>query len=325
MPQTIKIKSVFDIEKFRAFHDDMNPLTKHERELLILTRAGEQLKVYERFDNDFNLFLSKLQNSPAKKAAEKLYNNKVIYLGTNTKQDGCLGSPLIGGDGILGGVILDSADFDISLSNGDTSNIDLCIYGTYFNYIRGIVLSNRKEIKKDIELHELLITYLKNLIKKNSGIPQLNEKQDLLYDLVVRVFFYQFFLYYDFDMAFDLYIKKKIPEQFKSEFNILLRNIDKSKYVQFRDIFKILFDLKITSDNPNTLLSSTLQKLGISQFLYISSVIDYLIAATILSLYPGSTFTKNLFINRVTQEAIESKITHYSNSIRFDFDMVSRI
>ncbi|MEO5350434.1 MAG: hypothetical protein H7836_12410 [Magnetococcus sp. YQC-3] len=325
MPKQITVRNIFDVDKFRLSVDD-NPLTKHEKEMIILTRNIQQEKVYNNFDNDFNIYLSKLPDSAAKKTIEKLSVNKLIFLGTNSKKDGCLGSPLLSSSNdAIGGVVLDAADFDIELSTGNTSNIDQCVYAAYFNYIRGVVLLKRKEVKQNIELHNLMIEYLKNIIKKSISAPTLNEKQELVFEALVRLFYYEYFLFYDFGMAMDLFVMKAVPKEYQKEIEKTLRTLETSRYGRFRDIFKALYDLKIVIDNPNNMLSACLTKLGLSQFLYVTTNIDFVIASAILSLYPGADFVDNLLINRKLQESIEDIIVKYSNTTGLNLDLVSKL
>jgi hypothetical protein len=320
MRQTIKMRNIFDIDKLRLVPDD-NPLTKSEKELLLMPRNEAHQKAYEKFDTDFMIYLMKVPQSPAKSAVDRMFNSKLIFLGTDAKRDGAIGGPLISSGEKFGGVAIDAADLDISLSDGETSNIDLCFYAAYFNYIRGIVLIKRKEIKQNVELNNLIVSYLKNLLKKAISIPTLNPKQEIIYEAVVRQFYYQFMLFYDFGFAME-FTMKEVPKNVHDEINELFRTSEMNRYQQFRDIFKALFDLKVVADPPNKMLGGALTKLGMSQFLYVTAVIDYLIAASIVSNYPAASFVKALQVNRGAQEQIEKIITNYGSGIKFNLEMV---
>ena len=319
MKEKIKLKNIFDIEKFRLIADD-SLLTKTEKEMILFPRNKINEAKYEKFDTDLMIYLMKVQNSEAKKFVEKMFNDKLIFLGTDTKQNGTFGGPLITGETKLAGVCLDASDLDISLSSGETSNIDLCFYSAYFNFIRATVLIKRKELKQDTEFNDVIISYLKNVIKKSIGMDTLNPKQEIMYEALVRQFYYQFMLFYsDFNFAME-FTMKAVADEFKSEIEEIFRTNEMNKYTHFRDIFKALYDLKLVMENPNKMLMTSLNKLGISQFLYVTTVIDYLIASIILANYPGSTFTKNLFVSRKIQEEVEKTLTGHGLRIKFSYD-----
>jgi hypothetical protein len=320
MKQTIKIRNIFDIDKLRLVPDD-NPLTKSEKETLILPRNEKNKIQYEKFDTDFMLYLMKVPQSAAKKSVDRMFNNKLVFLGTDTKRDGSIGGPLVSEGEKLGGVVLDAADLEINLSEGETSNIDLAFYAAYFNYIRGVVLIKRREVKQNKELSNLIVSYLKNLLKKAISISTLNPKQEIIYEALVRQFYYQHMLYYDFGFAMEFTIKE-VPSELQDEVNELFRTSEMNRYQQFRDIFKALFDLKIVAEPPNKMLGTALTKLGMSQFLYATAVADYLIAAAIVSNYPAATFVKALSVNRNAQEQIEKIIIGYGNSLKYDSELV---
>ncbi|MBC8427441.1 MAG: hypothetical protein H8D97_00975 [Proteobacteria bacterium] len=319
MKEQIKLKNIFDIEKFRLIADD-SLLTKTEKEMILYPRNSKNVEKYEKFDTDFMIYLMKVPNSPGKKFVDRLFNNKLIFFGTDSKQNGTFGGPLIVGDDKLAGICLDGTDLDIALMSGETSNIDLCFYASYFNYIRGTVLIKRKELKQDTEFNNLVVSYLKNIIKKAINIPTLGPKQEIIYEALVRQFYYQFMLFYeDFNFAMEFTMKEVLPE-FKDEVQEVFRTNEMNKYGQFRDIFKALYDLKLVMDSPNKMMMNSLNKFGISQFLYITTVIDYLIASIILANYPGATFTKNLFVSRKNQEQVEAVIAKFGSTIRFSYD-----
>ncbi len=320
MKQTIKIRSIFDIEKLRLVVDD-NPLTKAEKELLLMPRNEMHKKAYEQFDTDFMLYLMKVPDSPAKQVVNRMFSNKVIFIGTDAKRNGAIGGPLISSGEKFGGVAIDASDLEISMTSGETQNIDLCVYAAYFNYIRGVVLIKRTDIKQNTELNNLLVGYLKNLIKKSINIPTLDPKREIIYEAVVRQFYYQFMLFYDFGFAME-YTLKEVPVEFKDEINEIFRTADLSRYQQFRDMFKALYDLKVVLETPNKMLGTSLAKLGMSQFLYVTAVVDYLIASAIVSNYPAATFTKGLNVNRSIQEKIEKILVGYGSGIKYDLDVV---
>jgi len=320
MNHTIKIRNIFDIEKLRLVPDD-NPLTKSEKELLLLPRNTENQKTYDKFDTDFMLYLMKVPSSSAKNVVDRMFNNKIIFLGTDTKRDGALGGPLVGEGDLFGGVAIDAADLDINLSEGETSNIDLCFYASYFNYIRGIVLIKRREIRQNTELSNLLILYQKNIIKRAINVPTLDPKQEILFEAVVRQFYYQFMLFYDSGFALELTLKE-VQKELRDEINEVFRLTDLNRYQHFRDIFKALFDFKIVLESPNKMLGTALTKLGMSQLLYITAVFDYLIASLIVSNYPAATFVKALYINKNIQEQVERIIYEYGSGVKFNYELV---
>jgi hypothetical protein len=321
MTKTIKLRNLFDIDKFRLIPDD-SPLTKSEKETLILPRNNIHEKAYSQFDVDMSLYMMKMQDSPAKTVVSSMFNRKLIFIGTDNSRNGVLGGPIISSDERLAAVVIDSSDLDISMTTGETSNIDLCFYSTYFNYIRSVVLIKRKEIRQNKDLNNLIIGYLKNIIKKSIAVPTLDPKQEIIYEALVRQFYYQFMLFFDFGHAFDVYTLKEIPEPFKDEIEELFRTSEMNRYQQFRDIFKALFDLKVVGESPNRMLGSALSKLGMSQFLYMTTVVDYLIASSILSNYPAFTLTKSLYVNRNIQEQIEKIIVGYGSTIKYNQDLV---
>jgi hypothetical protein len=317
MKERIKVTSIFDINHFRYIPDD-SPLTKTEKELLLLPRNKINEKKYEKFDTDFMLYLMKTPNSPVKTVVDRLFNNQMVFIGSDSKQNGTLGSFMLNSSEKMVGIGLDATDLDIDLLTGETSNIDQCVYATYFNFIRGVVLINRREIKANKELNELIVSYMINIIKKSINMPSaLNPKQTIIYEAVVRQFYYQFMLFYDFDHAFDMFTLKEILPELQDEIEELFRTSEMNRYTQFRDIYKALYDLKVMPEPPNKMLMTGLSKLGMSQFLYVNQIIDYLIASIVLANYPAAGFSNNLFVNRKVQEQIEQIMFKYGSNVKY--------
>jgi len=96
------------------------------------------------------------------------------------------------------------------------------------------------------------------------------------------------------------------------------------KYLFMKDIFKGFVDFNIISDSPATLIMKSLMHFKLTGFYSITTTLDYLIATSIVSMYPVS-FLQNMLVSKDFQSKIEDLITPLINSVKFDTVILSKL
>lgn len=276
--------------------------------------------LYEKFNQDISMFLSKLPTSPAKKYVTELFNRDLIYLGSMqiAKNEGFFSKLVVDTDDKLKAIILDVRDLDIDIKTGDTKNIDDCIYASYFSFIKASVILNKALVRNDKELLDYLAQYFYLLImytidaKSNISSP----KQKSFTRIICYYAFYRYFLKETF--ASSVRIIKKSFEKEKDvfdEFEPRLKEIE--KYVSIKDIPKMLIDTKVLVFDPNTFIVNLLRKFKQYGFYCVLGPLDMFVAFTITSKYPFELFTENSSLNTDLQTKIEDILIKYMRKVKF--------
>ena len=298
---------------------EINALTKSEEKIIIYSRSDKSnVELYANFDKDFEIYLNKLSNTMLKSSVSQLLSRQMIYIGVSQVQfAGTIGGVIHSNDLSLKGIVLESAEFEINTTTGTTDNMDRCIYGSYHLFNRAVVISNYNDIKKNIDLNDMIIQYLTSLFNKYLKLNIIDEYKKNLLKLVVSVFYYTYLLEIKYNTAIAIAMSSHIDSNFEDQLNEDIRNKSIDKYSKFRDIINAFIDFGFTYESPNKLTSDMIANMKISGFLRLTSRIDYLIASIILANY-GFNISVAFNINSKLQESIENLFyNQYSKTMKF--------
>ncbi|MFW6219399.1 MAG: hypothetical protein ACOCZ5_00795 [bacterium] len=286
---------------------DINKLLlKGDKNLILLRKSKETLPIYNRLNEDIKLYLSKLPNSIAKKIVNDLYNRDKIYIVTSTSktETGVISRAFM--DNKLMGIGLISNELDIDLKTGESSDIDECIYAAYQGMIRASCVLFQDKIKKDHDLNKLLSTYFYLVVLRALGKTNIySEKQKNFIYITCLFAYYRHYLDMNPNMIYSIIEKHYKDEnllKFYDEFKPSLKLIE--RYKDIKDLPKMFIDVKIMSDNPNTVNMQLIRNLKISGYYSLIGPLDLLVSMAILSKYPTNLYTRYALFEKM-QDAIE--------------------
>jgi len=306
------------------------PTIVGEQKIFIAIPNEEKTKqIYKTLYNNLETYLIKVPSSPAKTAVKKLIDRNIIYIGRNISsngKNGIIGRVQRTNTNRLAGVVVDIVELDISPTTGETIHIDQVFYTIYYQFIRAAALIHFKTIKDDKRFHQYLIKYLYYLNLKIIGSStSLTNKQKINLELLVAYFFNRFQLNFNHIQSRDNAIESISSENkqlLDDSINILIDRLE--KYLFMKDMFKGLVDFNIISESPATLIMKSLMYFKLTGFYSITTTIDYLIATSVVSMYPVS-FLQNVLVSKDLQSKIEDIITPLINSVKFDTVILSKL
>ena len=313
MSQELKADNIDFNSKKNA---DINKTYNKKGDMICYTKTEFN---YKEFYELFGLYLSKMPNNLMTKQVGNLYTRKGIFAGMRLIKSNIYPySRLIIRDKKLNGIILDTQQLDVKL-NGETDNIDNCVYSTYFSMIRAAIICNEEKILGDYDFHALVISYFYYTVLKAFGQVHVLNKQQLDGILLACGYLY---LRYHLGMnhsaaknrvykIFDK-IDKDTLKLYSPKFELL------TKYKQIKDIGKVLIDLEIISEDPNRILIKLIQLFGKTHFYNLMGPLSYVVGSIILSNYPSDLFEKNVIINNKLQSKIENETLTYLSKTSFE-------
>ena len=295
---------------------DINKVYNQKGDMIVYTKNEFN---YKEFYELFGLYLSKMPNNLMTKQVNNLYNRKGIFSGMRLVKSNIYPySRLIIKDKKLNGVVLDTQQLNIKL-DGETDNIDNCVYSTYFSMIRAAIICNEDDILGDYDFHALVISYFYYIILKTFGQINVLTKQQLDGILLVCGYLY---LRYHLSMnhssaknrVFKIFdkIDKDTLKMYSPKFEML------SKHKHIKDIGKALIDLEIISEDPNKILIKLIQLFGKTHFYNLTGPLSYVVGSIILSNYPSNLFEKNVIINNKLQSKIEKETLEYLGKTKYE-------
>ena len=308
------------VTKSKSNHDDV-PLQTKEFNITYIKRNSKSKLLYDTFDTEYNNYLIKLSDTQCKKVCNLLSTKKKTYLGykpKTTQKTYTFGSASISSSKKLRAIILDVNDLDINVGTGETPNIDMCIYITYFQYIRAAIYTQFVDIKNDKSYINLIIQWLISIYMRGfkfSPLSSLKEKN--LLRITVAYFFHRFGLIKEHSLALELalnsYDKLDAAKEFKSEFDLF------KKYKSMVDIFKAFKDVNIISGNETiaNAMINFIKHYQIYGYYNILSSSDVIIATCIVSLYPTRQFS-NMLIDKQLQTKIEKLTNQYTKKVKLE-------
>ena len=283
-------------------------------ELSILIRSKEHAdeaskKMYNNFNDQLSLYLSKMSDSVPKKVVSELLLRDLIYIGlaSRANEHGVFVRVLYK-DNKLTGVGLDARDLSISIKDGSCDDISDCIYASYYGAIRTCVLEFEKEINKDETVNKIAYSYILTAILKSIGkkIP-LNIKQKDILKIAVA---YLYFRHYQKERH--LSALNRIEKEFGELINhkvfleVFKNNKNIEKFDNIKEVGHLLSTLRIFYDNPNVILLHMLQNFKKNVFYNIITSLDTLVAMMVTAIHPNYLFDSSAVILSKLQSHLEN-------------------
>ena len=287
----------------------------------------EDKDMYSLFNENFKLFLTKMQAGNVKKYVEFAFNKGLVFVGISKGKNPVFSRLLLSKTDKIAGIVLDSSDLDIDLRTGDTPNIDDCIYAVYFSLIRSAILLNKTEIQKDRELHRNLSIYLNQIFLRSLGKGTIyNDKQKNAILITCIYIYHRHYLQQKHTSALS-FLKRhysNIVDQTTLE-NIYPLLESTSKYNAIQDIPKILIDLKIITVNPNIVTMNLLKNLGTPGFYNLIGPLDVYAGFVVLSRHPSGLFPRTSLISDKLHKNVENILVKYLNKVQYDIKTINRM
>ena len=291
-----------------------NIINNMERKMFFILRT-QTADFYTTFDQQMQMYLMKLPISNAKNIVSNLLSDKVIYVGRNTtaSKNGIYGGASLSNNKLVA-IILELNNLNINPETGESTDIDSCVFVSYQQYIRAGVYTQFKLIRNDKKLHGLILNWLFYVYMRLIGSRNIfSDKQKDLLKLVINYFFYRFMLNYDHNRAVEFaYLKdnkKDLYKEFQSEFELF------KKYKNGQDIFKAMKDVKILNGQVSTLIIDAIKKFQICGYYTITSSLDSVIGAMVITLYP-IRYMNNLLVNEQLQKQVETIMIKYCKKMK---------
>lgn len=325
MPAT-KSASSFPVQQFAA-SPVSDVLKTGEYNIAWFDKDEDNRSMYATFNENFKLFLTKMQSNNVKKFVEFLFNKGLIFVGISKLKNPVFSRLLLGKSDGIAGIVLDSSDLDIDLKTGETPNIDDCIYAVYYSLIRGGVLLNKDEVQRDKELHRNLAIYLNQIFLRSLGKGTIyNEKQKNSILITCIYIFHRHYLQQKHLAALS-FLKRNYSNLVDQKTLELVYPLleSTSKYSTIQDIPKILIDLKILSANPNIVTMNLLKNLGTSGFYNLIGSLDVYIGFVVLSRYPTGLFPRTSLISDKLHKNVEQIMIKYLDKIKYDTKAIKRL
>lgn len=325
MPATNSSRN-FPVQQFAA-SPVSDVLKTGEYNIAWLDKDEDNRSMYQKFNENFKLFLTKMQANNVKKFVDFVFNKGLVFIGISKAKNPVFSRLLLGKSEGIAGVVLDSSDLDIDLRTGETPNIDDCIYATYYSLIRSGALLNKDEIQRDKELHRNLAIYLNQIFLRSLGKGTIyNEKQKNAILIACIYIFHRHYLQQKHLSALSFlkrnYIKLVDQKTLESVYSLLEST---SKYSTIQDIPKILIDLKILSANPNVVTMNLLKNLGTSGFYNLIGPLDNYIGFVVLSRYPTGLFPRTGMISDKLHKNVEEIMIKYLKKVKYDTKALKRL
>jgi hypothetical protein len=302
-------------------------LKTEEINIIWMQKIEKTKEVYNRFNEDFKLFLSKMPSNDVKKYVEFVFNKGLVFIGISKgKTPAIFSRLLLTRSEKVAGIVLDSNDLDISLSTGETPSIDDCIYAVYYSLIRAGVLLNKNEIAKDKELHKNLVIYLNQIFLRSLGKGTIyNEKQKYAIMIACIYIYHRHYLQQKHLSALSFLKRNYSNIVDKSSLEEVVPKLEAtSKYSNMQDIAKILVDLKIMTTNPNRITMNLLRNLTTSGFYSLIGSLDLFIGFVVLSRYPTGLYPRTAIISDKLHSTVEQIMVKYVSKVSYDTKAIPR-
>ncbi len=262
-----------------------------ERETSVITRtSGKNREIYNTFDENFELYASKLASSLCKEKAQYLIQHKRILLSKtlDSGKNGIVGTIIIRNK-TLYNVLLDIYDLGINIRTGETNNIDECIYASYFQYLRGVIIINYDMIQRDIELLNLMIYLIQLILLRVIDVSyNLMDKQKDILEIVIKYFINRFYFGHKHpeSVTYAFLNNKQYVKELKSTVELF------RKYNKFADILKALIDVKLSRKQLSVTIIKCIKLFGITGYYCLTTSIDYILAGLVCAKYPTRFLTR---------------------------------
>ena len=291
-----------------------------ERETSIIDRTnGINKEIYNNFDNNFELYVSKLSSSLCKEKAYYLIQNKRILLSKtlDVGKNGVIGTIIIYNDSLYS-VLLDIFDLNINVRTGDTNNIDECVYAAYFQYIRAVVIINFDIIKQDIELINNMVYLIQLILLRTIDMSyNLMDNQKDILEVVIRYFINRFYFGHKHpeSVNFAFINNKNYIYELKSTVELF------KKYDKFADILKALIDVKLIKKRLSVVILKCINMFGITGYYCLTTSIDYILAGLVCAKYP-TRFLTRFNTDMKSHILLEKLLARYYKTTKIKMDVI---
>lgn len=297
-------------------------LKENENKVILVLRSGDNLKAYEIFDKDFSAYLEKLPQTPMKRTVGSLFNKQMVFYGTAKSTDiTTLSRVLITKNEKLAGIVLNAYSLDISVSKGETPQIDEAIYATYSGLIRAGIIINKQEVRKDYELHKLISSYIFLLFLKILGrYLSITPQQKLFLHVICVYLFYKQFMEEKHVSIIKIIQKQYVGDIIdKTIYETFEDNLEKlMPFTSFKDFPRVVQDLNLATVNAQQVLMLMIKSIDKQGFYSLIGSLDSLVSIILLSKYPTELISRGIMVNNEIQEKIEQKVEKLINKISYD-------
>ena len=264
------------------------------------------LKIIENLYEQMYVFVDKLgYNSNAGRYVRIALDNKVVYPGW---PDGSSQVPIVARVAAAGPKVIQAIVLNANLLNidkeGNTDQVDNCVYATYFSQIRAGIVEGINEVIRDRKLHDMLITYFMYLTLKILGkLVELTDEQKKKFRMLIAYLFYRHF-FSDNHNAAAAHVKQLYPDDYDKKFVESLKPFTTMqalpKALITLDVIKRMDPLKLTMD--------FFARAGQQAYIYLFGTLDYSVASIVITLYPFEYVPKKLLVSTTIQEKIEEHV-----------------
>jgi hypothetical protein len=215
-------------------------------------------------------------------------------------------------------IVVNVDDIRFDLFTKEFEKISDAIYAIYLGFIKGLVIINKREIIKDKEIEDIVITFMKSnmsRILKHYVVLDNKIKEDL-FAFAINYFVKLFF----FDKRHPLSKEESLETINNKDVALLIKKIDFDRYVEFKSIFSFFVDSKLSFSDTNTLLKVFISSSGLFSYIHMTSdYIFYLIPFIILSKY-NFTPIKSIYNYDVSiiDKLEASVVTKYIDKVEFE-------
>lgn len=315
---------------FPSRHFDNSPVsdvfTTGEINILWYDKDDENRSMYSAFNENFKLFLTKMQTGYVKKYVEFVFNKDLVFVGISKIKNPVFSRLLTTETNKVAGIVLDGDDLDINFRTGETPNIDDCIYATYYSLIRSAVILNKDVVSRDKELHKNLAIYLNQIFLRSLGKGTIyNDKQKNAILIACIYIYHRHYLQQRHLAALSLLKRNYKNIVDKNTLDQIYPALEStSKYSSISDIPKILIDLKIISTNPNIITMNLLKNLGTAGFYDLIGSLDVFIGFVVLSRYPTGLFPRTAIVSDKLHKNVEEIMVKYLNKVEYDTKAIKK-
>lgn len=277
---------------------------------------------FKLFNVNIKKHFNKFPNEQIKSLLEPLVSNELIKLGYPEKNKNLLlGQVIRTNDYRVAGVIVNHITHDVD-QDGNSLTFDKVIGSIYYIFME---YSLRKlffdEVIKNKLLLQKLEHYFEYILVKNLKLYDLYQDKRVLFNFLVKLFFYTHLCNYNINLAYELSISPGDEQLIQNSIDIKAI----SKYKTINSLYDALYDFNILTMTPNNMKYMLTNSIGIFSYINMHANISSIISSIILSKYKHPNFA-SLFISTDMINGIEKIIIDtYLQRVSFDFEVLNKV
>lgn len=277
---------------------------------------------YGLFAANVKKHFNKFPNDQVKDILNPLVLHDLIKIGSPEKNNKLLlGQVVRTVDNKIAGIVVNHITHDIDF-DGNSLSFDKIIASIYYVFIE---YSIRKlffeQACKDKLLLQRLSHYFEYILVKNLKLFELYQDKRVLFNFLVKLFFYTHVAKMNINMAYELAMSP-------GDETLITNNLDinkLAKYSSLNSLYDALYDFNIIGMTPNNMKYMLTNSIGIFAYINLHANISSMIASIIISKYKHQNFAQ-LFISTDMINAIEKIIIDgYLQRVPFDFEAFNRV